>query len=99
VKEAVAWLFGVGMGLNALLFLPQAVSIWRTKRAEGVSLVTFGGFNVLQSLGVLHGALEHDWSLALGMALSLCACGSVTILALIYRRRTTSAPTPRAPLS
>jgi MtN3 and saliva related transmembrane protein len=90
VKETVAWLFGFGMGLNALLFLPQAVSIWRTKRAEGVSLVTFGGFNVLQSLGLLHGALERDWSLALGMAVSLCSCGSVTILGLIYRRRADS---------
>jgi MtN3 and saliva related transmembrane protein len=87
VKEAVAWLFGFGMGLNALLFVPQAISIWRSKRAEGVSLVTFGGFNVLQSLGVLHGALEHDWSLAAGMAVSLCTCGSVTLLALIYRSR------------
>jgi MtN3 and saliva related transmembrane protein len=87
VKETIAWLFGFGMGLNALLFVPQAVSIWRNKKADGVSLVTFGGFNVLQLLGVLHGALEHDWSLAVGMAVSLCTCGSVTILALIYRGR------------
>jgi len=57
------------------------------EEAEGVSLVTFGGFNVLQLLGVLHGAFEHDWSLAVGMAVSLCTCGSVTILALIYRGR------------
>lgn len=87
MKETVAWLFGVGMGLNALLFVPQVVAIWRKKRAEGVSLLTFGGFNALQLLGVLHGALERDWSLAAGMAVSLCTCGSVTVLALIYRGR------------
>jgi MtN3 and saliva related transmembrane protein len=87
VKETVALLFGFGMGLNALLFVPQAVSIWRKKRAEGVSLMTFGGFNVLQFLGVLHGTLEHDCSLAVGMAVSLCTCGSVTILAFVYRGR------------
>jgi MtN3 and saliva related transmembrane protein len=87
MKELVAWAFGFGMGLNALLFVPQALSIWRTRKADGVSLLTFGGFNALQALGVLHGALQHDWSLAVGMGVSLCTCGSVTILALIYRGR------------
>jgi MtN3 and saliva related transmembrane protein len=91
MRELVAWAFGLGMGLNALLFVPQALSIWRTRNAAGVSLLTFGGFNALQALGVLHGALQHDWSLAAGMGVSLCTCGSVTILALIYRGR--DAPT------
>ena len=86
MKELVAWAFGLGMGLNALLFVPQALSIWRTKQAEGVSLITFGGFNALQALGILHGALQHDWSLTFGMAVSLVTCGSVTVLTLIARR-------------
>jgi len=87
MKDIVAWLFGLGMGLNALLFVPQALSIWRTGRTEGVSLVTFGGFNALQALGVLHGVLQRDWSLTAGMAVSLVTCGSVTLLTLVYRRR------------
>jgi MtN3 and saliva related transmembrane protein len=87
MKDIVAWVFGFGMALNALLFVPQALSIWRTRRTEGVSLVTFGGFNALQALGVLHGVLQRDWSLAAGMAVSLVTCGSVTLLTLIYRRR------------
>ena len=92
MKEIVAWVFGAGMALNALLFVPQALSIWRTKRADGVSLLTFGGFNALQALGVVHGAFQHDWSLAVGMAVSLCTCGSVTVLALVFRRRGDSGP-------
>lgn len=87
MKETVAWLFGLGMGLNALLFLPQALSIWRTRSAEGVSLLTFGGFNVLQALGVIHGVLQNDWSLAVGMCISLVSCGSVTVLALTVGRK------------
>ena len=87
MKNIVAWVFGFGMALNALLFVPQALAIWRTRRVEGVSLVTFGGFNVLQALGVLHGTLQHDWSLATGMAVSLMTCGSVTLLTLVYRHR------------
>jgi len=47
MKDIVAWVFGFGMALNALLFVPQALSIWRTRRTEGVSLLTFGGFNAL----------------------------------------------------
>jgi MtN3 and saliva related transmembrane protein len=87
MKDIVAWVFGFGMALNALLFVPQALSIWRTRQTEGVSLVTFGGFNALQALGVLHGVLQRDWSLATGMAVSLMTCGSVTLLTLVYRRR------------
>jgi MtN3 and saliva related transmembrane protein len=87
MKDIVAWVFGLGMAFNALLFVPQAMSIWRTGRTEGVSLVTFGGFNTLQALGVLHGILQRDWSLATGMTVSLVTCGSVTLLTLVYRRR------------
>ena len=72
-------------GLNALLFVPQALSIWRTGKADGVSLVTFGGFNALQTLGVAHGILQKDWSLAFGMMASLLTCGSVTLLTMIRR--------------
>jgi MtN3 and saliva related transmembrane protein len=93
MKDAVAVIFGFGMGLNALLFVPQALTIWRSKQAKGVSLLTFGGFNALQALGVLHGCLQHDWSLAAGMAVSLATCGSVTVLALIYRSESKMAGT------
>jgi len=89
IKDLVAWLFALGMGFNALLFVPQAISIWRTHKTDGISLTTFGGFTALQSVGVVHGALQKDWSLAVGMGVSLCTCGSVTLLTLLYRNRRT----------
>ncbi len=92
MKNLVALVFGFGMALNALLFVPQALAIWRSKHAKDVSLLTFGGFNALQAVGVLHGCLQHDWPLAAGMAVSLATCGSVTLLALIYRQRGGMAP-------
>jgi MtN3 and saliva related transmembrane protein len=85
MREIFAWLFGLGLGCNAALFVPQAIALWRKKTAEGVSLVTFAGFSVLQVIGVVHGALEHDWSLILGMTASLITCGSVTGLTIFYR--------------
>jgi MtN3 and saliva related transmembrane protein len=85
MKELVAVIFGLGLGCNALLFVPQVVALWRKKSDAGISLLTFGGFSVLQVVGIVHGAYQHDLSLILGMAASLMTCGSVTALTIIYR--------------
>ncbi|MGD0098063.1 MAG: PQ-loop domain-containing transporter [Terracidiphilus sp.] len=85
MKEIVAVIFGLGLGCNALLFVPQVLAIWRKKSDEGISLITFGGFSVLQVVGIAHGVFQRDLSLILGMAASLLTCGSVTALTLYYR--------------
>ena len=89
MRQIVAVIFGLGLVGNALLFVPQAIALWRKKTDEGVSLVTFGGFSVLQVVGIVHGIYEHDWSLILGMAASLLSCGTVTGLTVFYRVRRT----------
>ena len=55
MKEIVAVVFGFGLLCNALLFVPQVLAVWRKKTDEGISLITFGGFSVLQVIGVVHG--------------------------------------------
>ena len=87
MKEIVAVIFGLGLLCNALLFVPQALAVWRKKTDEGISLVTFGGFSVLQAIGIVHGLYQRDISLTLGMSASLISCGTVTLLTLIYRLR------------
>ncbi|MGB7547401.1 MAG: hypothetical protein WBM14_06615 [Terracidiphilus sp.] len=87
MKQIVAVIFGLGLLCNALLFVPQAVALWRKKSDEGISLVTFGGFSVLQAIGIVHGLYQQDLSLILGMAASLLTCGSVTALTILYRIR------------
>ena len=87
MKELFDWLFGLGLGCNALLFVPQVLAVWRKKTDEGISLITFGGFSILQAVGIVHGVNHHDWSLILGMAASLLTCGSVTALTVFYRVR------------
>jgi MtN3 and saliva related transmembrane protein len=87
MKQIVAIIFGLGLGCNALLFVPQVLAVWRKKSDEGISLLTFGGFSVLQGIGIIHGLFQHDLSLILGMAASLISCGSVTGLTLLYRIR------------
>jgi MtN3 and saliva related transmembrane protein len=87
MKEIVAVIFGLGLGCNALLFVPQILALWRKKSDEGISLVTFGGFSVLQMVGIVHGLFQHDLSLIFGMVASLMTCGSVTALTILYRVR------------
>lgn len=87
LKEIVAIAFGLGLMVNASLFIPQAVKILRTRSAKDVSLLTFGGFNLLQLIGIAHGWLQGDMSLLLGMVASFVACGAVTASGLVYRNR------------
>jgi MtN3 and saliva related transmembrane protein len=87
MKEFVAVIFGLGLLCNALLFVPQAIAVWRKKSDEGISLITFGGFSVLQAIGIVHGVYQRDLSLILGMAASLLSCGTVTLLTIYYRVR------------
>lgn len=77
--------FSISLLVNAALFIPQIISLLRTKSAEGVSLITFAGFNVIQLFTMLHGLYMHDYLLAGGYLLSILTCGSVTIL-LFYMR-------------
>lgn len=87
MKEIVAVIFGLGLVCNAALFVPQIIAVWRKKTDEGISLITFGGFSVLQVVGIVHGLYQRDLSLTLGMAASLLTCGTVTALTIYYRLR------------
>ena len=87
MKQIVAVIFGLGLLCNALLFVPQVLAVWRKKSDEGISLITFGGFSILQIIAIVHGLYQHDLSLILGMAASLLSCGSVTCLTILYRLR------------
>lgn len=83
----MALVFGFAMIINACLFIPQAWHLWKSKSAQGVSVASFAGFNALQLVGVTHGYFQRDYALATGMLASLITCGSVTLLAALYRTR------------
>ena len=91
MREIVAYIFGFGMLLNAGLFIPQVIHLWRTRTAQGVSIWSFAGFNTLQAIGALHGYFEHDMALMIGMLASLLTCGTVTVLAIYLSARSSAA--------
>jgi MtN3 and saliva related transmembrane protein len=83
------WIIQLGFSLsllvNALLFIPQIVTLLKTKSSKGLSLITFAGFNVIQLFTLLHGLMVKDYLLAGGYALSILTCGCVSVLIIYYR--------------
>ncbi|MCD6045011.1 MAG: hypothetical protein K0R48_174 [Gammaproteobacteria bacterium] len=86
MSNIVNIIFSVALFLNAAIFIPQAVRIYTTKSAQGVSLLTFGGLLVIQFATVLHAIMMRDYILLIGYLLSILTCGTVVVLVLINKR-------------
>ena len=77
--------FFISLLVNAILFIPQVITLLKTKNAEGLSLITFVGFNIIQVFTLLHGLITHDYLLVGGYLLSILTCGAVSMLILYYK--------------
>ncbi len=77
--------FSISLFVNAVLFIPQARMIIKSRNVKDVSLVTFIGFNIIQLFTVLHGFIIHDYILAFGYMLSIITCGTVSLLIIYYK--------------
>jgi MtN3 and saliva related transmembrane protein len=86
IKICADIFFMMGAFLNAALFVPQILLLYRTKNAQNVSLLMFLGFNFIQFTTALHGYISKDYILMLGYSLSFVTCGLVTMLILFYRK-------------
>jgi PQ loop repeat. len=85
ITNFVETIFGLSLFVNSCLFIPQIIKLYQKKDSSEVSLLTFGGFNVIQLFAALHGHLHHDWILMTGELLSLFSCGCVSFLIVWYR--------------
>lgn len=81
----VNFFFGLGLVINAMLYVPQFFRIIKTKHARDASLITFAGFNIINLLTFLHGIIEHDMILIFGSGLSTVTNTCVTIAIVWYR--------------
>lgn len=86
LKVVVDIIFDFGLLINGLLYLPQLIKIYQTKSTQGLSRLTFIGFNFIQIMFILHGLLIRDFQLAIGMGFSEIICGIATIGLFIYRK-------------
>lgn len=85
MKWSIEFGFSISLLVNALLFIPQIITILKSKSVEGVSFVTFFGFNIIQLFTLLHGIIIKDYLLAAGYLLSIITCGTVSTLIIYYR--------------
>jgi MtN3 and saliva related transmembrane protein len=86
MRNFIEIMFGLGLFFNALVFIPQAIALFKQKSAKEVSLLTFLGFNIMQVFTILHGYLVKDYVLMWGFILSFVTCGAVTCLIFLYKR-------------
>lgn len=81
----VDFFFALGLFINAILFIPQIIRLWRFKDPTGVSFITFAGFDAIQLFTIFHGMLVRDDLLTYGTFLSLIT-NTIVVLQIIYYR-------------
>ncbi len=86
MEYIIDFIFAIALFINAVLFIPQIIMLYRAKDSKELSLLTFGGFNLIQLFIFLHGYIHKDYLLMLGYLLSLISCGTVTFMILWYRK-------------
>ncbi len=85
IVHIIEVVFSISLFVNAALFIPQIIKLYKNKDSRDISLVTFAGFNLIQFFVILHAYLHKDDLLFYGFLLSLITCGCVTVLTIIYR--------------
>ncbi|MEQ1666362.1 MAG: PQ-loop domain-containing transporter [Bdellovibrionales bacterium] len=85
MQTFIETLFFIGMLINALLFIPQIITVVRNKSSENVSALTFIGFFLIQVVAVMRGYFHQDYIFMLAFGASLITCGTLVIFILIYR--------------
>jgi len=79
--DTVMWCVGI---MNAVAILPQLVQIWISRETQGVSLVMFSIFVILQITFGINGWFRNDrgtmWGMFAAMLTSLAIIGSTLYL-------------------
>ena len=87
IRMLVEILFSSALFVNAVLYVPQAINLYKRKNTQGNSLFMFAGFSVIQLLTILHAYFERDWVLLIGYVLAFITCGAITLQLILYRNK------------
>ena len=77
----------VAAALTTGSFVPQVVRLWRTRDAEGISLVTFAVFSVGVVLWLIYGVMVHSWPVILSNAVTIVLTIAIVVLTMRFRRQ------------
>lgn len=84
-KNSLDFFYALGLVLNVIVFIPQAIKIYKTKHTKELSLIMFIGFNVGQFLAVINGLFYSDPYLIIGFLASFITCFFVVLLIILNR--------------
>ncbi len=71
---------------TTLSFVPQALKVWRTRSAAGISTSMYSVFIVGLVLWLAYGVALHAWPIIAANAVTLLLATSVLVLKLRYER-------------
>ena len=77
----------VAAALTTGSFVPQVVRLWRTRDAEGISLVTFAVFSAGVVLWLIYGVMLHSWPVILSNAVTIVLTIAIVVLTMRFRRQ------------
>jgi MtN3 and saliva related transmembrane protein len=77
----------LGALLTTVSFLPQLMKIWRTKRADDLSVPAFSAFFAGVICWLVYSIEMRVWPMIAANSVTVVLAGGVVALALRYRRR------------
>lgn len=83
----IEFFFSVSLFINAVLYIPQIVRLYKEKHSREFSLFTFAGFCLINFFMMLHGVINKDLLLAIGSSFTLTTNLILTILIVVYRNK------------
>jgi MtN3 and saliva related transmembrane protein len=83
---SVDWLGYAAAALTTFSFVPQVIKIWRTKRADDLSIPAFSAFSMGVLLWVIYAASIRSWPVLVANAVTLVLAAAVLVLAWRCRR-------------
>ena len=72
-------------GLTTVSFVPQVRKIWKTKKAEDVSLLMFVAFCVGVSLWIMYGFMKGEAAIIITNAVTLVLGAAIVWMKLKFR--------------
>ena len=71
--------------LTTIAFVPQALLTWRTRRADGISLLMYSIFTTGIALWLAYGWLLQAWPIILANSLTLLLATFILVMKLVYK--------------
>ena len=87
ITQLIEVVFSISLFINAGLFIPQIIKLYKYKNPQNLSFLTFAGFNFIQFFIILHGYIMKDYLLLFGYLISFITCGCVTFQIFYYRNK------------